>query len=43
MNNKQNNTQIVSVIWTDIKTNETYQTDVDFDTRLDFDKMHNVV
>ena len=42
MNNKNNNTQ-VSVIWTDPKTNETYQADVDFDTRLDFDKMSNVV
>lgn len=37
-----NNTQ-VSVIWTDPKTNETHQADVPFDTRLDFDKMSNVV
>lgn len=37
-----NNTQ-VSVIWTDPKTNETYQADVPFDTKLDFDKMSNVV
>mgnify|MGYP003468760301 CR=1 FL=1 len=42
MNNKHNNTQ-VSVIWTDIETNEAYQADVDFNTRLDFDKMSNVV
>ena len=42
MNSTTNNTQ-VSVIWTDIETNETYQADVDFDTRLDFDKMNNVV
>ena len=37
-----NNTQ-VSVIWTDPKTNETYQADATFDTRLDFERMNNVV
>lgn len=37
-----NNTQVY-VIWTDIETNETYQADVDFNTKLDFDKMSNVV
>jgi hypothetical protein len=36
------NTQVF-VIWTDPKTNETYQAEVPFDTRLDFDKMNNVV
>ena len=38
-----NNTQVVNVIWTDIKTNETYQADVDFDTKLDFDRMNNII
>ena len=42
MNSTTNNTQ-VSVIWTDPETNETYKADVPFDTRLDFDKMSNVV
>jgi hypothetical protein len=45
MNNTTNNTDNtqVFVIWTDPKTNETYQAEVPFDTRLDFDKMNNVV
>ena len=45
MNNttQTTNKPVVNVIWTDPKTNETYQADVDFDTRLDFDKMSNVV
>ena len=42
-NTEQQNNNKVDVIWTDIETNETYQVDVDFDTRLDFDKMSNVV
>lgn len=37
-----NNTEVF-VIWTDPKTNETYQAEVPFDTKLDFSKMCNVV
>ena len=40
---QQNNKQIVNVIWTDIKTKQTCQADVPFDTKLDFDRMDNVV
>lgn len=40
---QQNNKPIVNVIWTDPKTKQTYQADVDFDARLDFDRMSNVV
>ena len=43
MNNKQNNKPVVNVIWTDIKTKQTYQAEVDFETRLDFDRMNNII
>ena len=44
MNNiEQQNNNKVSVIWTDPETNETYQADVPFDTKLDFERMNNVV
>ena len=43
MDNKQNNKQIINVIWTDPKTKQTCQAEVDFDTKLDFDKMSNVI
>ena len=37
-----NNTPVY-VIWTDPETNETYKADVPFDTKLDFERMNNVV
>ena len=37
-----NNTQ-VSVIWTDPTTEKRYQSQVDFEIKIDFDKMKNVV
>ena len=37
-----NNTQ-VSVIWTDPSTQITYQAEVDFETRLDFNRMNNII
>ena len=40
---QQNNKQIVNVIWTDHKTKQTYQAEVDFETRLDFDRMDNII
>ena len=43
MNNKQNNKQIVNVIWTEPSTQITCQAEVDFETRLDFDKMNNII
>ena len=33
----------VTVIWTDIKTKQTYQADVGFDTKLDFNRMDNII
>lgn len=38
-----NNKQIVNVIWTDPKTKQTYQAEVSFDTKLDFDRMDNII
>ena len=44
MNNiEQQNNNKVYVIWTDTETNETYKADVPFDTKLDFERMNNVV
>ena len=45
MNNTKQTTNNTSVyvIWTDIETNETYKADVPFDTKLDFERMNNVV
>ena len=40
---QQNNKQIVNVIWTDPKTKQTYQAEVDFDAKLDFNRMDNIV
>ena len=40
---QQNNTQVVNVIWTDPSTQITCQADVDFDIKLDFDRMENIV
>ena len=37
-----NNTQVY-VIWTDPSTQITYQAEVGFDTKLDFDKMNNII
>ena len=42
-NNKQNNKPVVNVIWTDPLTQITYQADVNFDVKLDFDKMNNII
>lgn len=33
----------VTVIWTDPSTEKRYESQVDFDVRLDFSKMSNVV
>ena len=38
-----NNKQIVNVIWTDPKTKQTYQAEVSFDTKLDFNRMDNII
>ena len=38
-----NNTQVVDVIWTDPKTKQTCQAEVDFDTKLDFNRMDNII
>ena len=40
--NNSNNI-MVSVIWTDPDTKQCYNSIVDFDTKLDFSKMSNVV
>ena len=40
---QQNKERKVDVIWTDPSTQITYNSQVDFETRLDFNKMHNVV
>ena len=33
----------VTVIWTDTTTEKRYESQVDFDVRLDFDKMKDVI
>ena len=43
MKKEQQNNNKVDVIWTDPSTQITYNSQVDFETKLDFDKMHNVV
>ena len=42
MNTEQQNNK-VDIIWTDTTTEKRYQSQVDFDVRLDFDKMKDVV
>lgn len=37
------NNDLVSVIWTDPDTKQSYNSIVDFDTKLDFSKMSNIV
>ena len=41
--NNSNNTTQVSVIWTDTTTEKTYNSQVDFDTKIDFNKMKDIV
>ena len=38
-----NNTQVVNVIWTDPSTQITCQAEVGFDTKLDFNRMDNII
>ena len=42
-NTTQQNNNKVDVIWTDKSTEARYKSQVDFETKLDFDKMKNVV
>ena len=42
-NSSKTNNTLVSVIWTEPNTKQVYSNIVDFDTRLDFSKMSNVV
>ena len=42
-NTEQQNNNKVDVIWTDKLTEVRYKSQVDFDTKLNFDKMKNVV
>ena len=42
-NTEQQSNNKVEVIWTDTTTEKRYESQVDFDTKLDFDKMKNVV
>ena len=41
--NSNNSNNLVSVIWTDPDIKQCYNSIVDFDTKLDFSKMSNVV
>lgn len=42
-NTEQQNNNKVDVIWTDQSTEVRYKSQVDFETKLDFNKMKNVV
>lgn len=40
---EQNKERKVDVIWTDQSTGITHESEVEFETKLDFDRMKNVV
>ena len=42
-NSNNSNNNLVSVIWTDPDTKQSYNSIVNIDTKLDFSKMSNVV
>lgn len=43
MKKEQQNNNKVEVIWTNPSTEKRYQSQVDFDARLDFDKMKDII